>query len=258
MGAVATQAAGVASYGPEVLALLEEGLGPAEALERALADDPGREARQLGAVAGRRRSAAHTGSNAWRGRATGPARATPSRGTSSPARPSSPRWSGRSWRRRVARRALVAALEAGQAAGGDARGQQSAAVVVERSGAAAESARGRPRLPSCTSKTTRADRRAPAAARDPPRLGRAAARDRLPRAGPVRARARRCSGPRWTPRRRRRAPLRPRVLRVARRGHRAGGRAHRAGRSSSTRACGRAPRPTPTSGRSAGRLFRRC
>jgi uncharacterized Ntn-hydrolase superfamily protein len=34
---------------------------------------------------------------------------------------------------------LVAALEAGQAAGGDRRGQQSAAVVVERAGAGAES-----------------------------------------------------------------------------------------------------------------------
>src|SRR5213078_4767908 len=33
---------------------------------------------------------------------------------------------------------LVAALEAGQAAGGDRRGQQSAAIVVERTGAAAE------------------------------------------------------------------------------------------------------------------------
>jgi hypothetical protein len=37
---------------------------------------------------------------------------------------------------------LVAALEAGQAAGGDARGQQSAAVVVERVGAAEESREG--------------------------------------------------------------------------------------------------------------------
>jgi uncharacterized Ntn-hydrolase superfamily protein len=37
---------------------------------------------------------------------------------------------------------LVAALEAGQAAGGDKRGQQSAAVVVERAGAAAESREG--------------------------------------------------------------------------------------------------------------------
>jgi uncharacterized Ntn-hydrolase superfamily protein len=37
---------------------------------------------------------------------------------------------------------LVAALEAGQAAGGDSRGQQSAAVVVERTGAAAETREG--------------------------------------------------------------------------------------------------------------------
>jgi uncharacterized Ntn-hydrolase superfamily protein len=37
---------------------------------------------------------------------------------------------------------LVSALEAGQAAGGDVRGQQSAALVVERRGAAAESREG--------------------------------------------------------------------------------------------------------------------
>jgi Family of unknown function (DUF1028) len=37
---------------------------------------------------------------------------------------------------------LVAALEAAQAAGGDARGQQSAAVVVERTGASTESREG--------------------------------------------------------------------------------------------------------------------
>ena len=41
---------------------------------------------------------------------------------------------------------LVAALEAGQAAGGDKRGQQSAAVVVERVGARAESREGIDRI----------------------------------------------------------------------------------------------------------------
>lgn len=40
----------------------------------------------------------------------------------------------------------MAALEAGQAAGGDVRGQQSAAVVVERAGAAAESREGLDRV----------------------------------------------------------------------------------------------------------------
>ena len=41
---------------------------------------------------------------------------------------------------------LVSALEAGQAAGGDARGQQSAAVIVERTGAASESRDGLDRV----------------------------------------------------------------------------------------------------------------
>ncbi|HEY7729871.1 MAG TPA: DUF1028 domain-containing protein, partial [Gaiellaceae bacterium] len=41
VGAVATQAAGIAAYGPQMLELLGEGLGPGAALERALADDDG-------------------------------------------------------------------------------------------------------------------------------------------------------------------------------------------------------------------------
>src|SRR5207237_80386 len=61
--------AGVAAYGPEVLGLLEQGLAPAEAIERALADDPERETRQLGVVAADGRAASHTGSEclAWAG-----------------------------------------------------------------------------------------------------------------------------------------------------------------------------------------------
>jgi uncharacterized Ntn-hydrolase superfamily protein len=113
VGAVATQAAGVAAYGPKVLALLEEGLAPADALERALADDGY-------AVQG----------NILAGEAvvTGMEQAfLETRGDS------------------LAER-LVTCLEAAQAAGGDRRGQQSSAIVVERSGAAAESREGIDRI----------------------------------------------------------------------------------------------------------------
>jgi len=61
VGAVATQAAGVAVYGPQTLALLEGGLGPDAALEQVLAGDPARESRQLGAVAPDGSSASFTG-----------------------------------------------------------------------------------------------------------------------------------------------------------------------------------------------------
>jgi uncharacterized Ntn-hydrolase superfamily protein len=140
VGAVATQAAGVAAYGPEVLALLEQGLGPAEALERALAGDGGRETRQLGAVAADGRSAAHTGSEclAWAGHRTGEGYAVQGNILAGEAVVAEMERAFLETRGSLAER-LVSALEAGQEAGGDSRGQQSAAIVVERAGAAAES-----------------------------------------------------------------------------------------------------------------------
>ena len=147
VGAVATQAAGVAVYGTRTLELLAGGLAPQEAIEQVLAVDPGRESRQLGAVAADGTAGAFTGSEclAWAGHRVGDGyavqgnilageavvagmeRAFLETGGSLPER-------------------LVSALEAGQAAGGDARGQQSAAIVVERTGAAAESREGIDRI----------------------------------------------------------------------------------------------------------------
>ena len=85
IGAVATQAAGVAAFGPRILGLLEsERLPPEAAIATALADDSQRQTRQLGVVRADGLSAAHTGSDcsAWAGHRTGPA--TPFRATSSP------------------------------------------------------------------------------------------------------------------------------------------------------------------------------
>lgn len=69
VGAVCTQAATVVEYGPRGLDLLAQGLAPAEALERLLADDRGRESRQVGLIDMQGRAAAHTGRNngAWAG-----------------------------------------------------------------------------------------------------------------------------------------------------------------------------------------------
>jgi uncharacterized Ntn-hydrolase superfamily protein len=136
VGAVATQAAGVAAYGPAVLELLEAGSDPAAALAAALADDDARETRQLGAVTADGRSAAHTGSecNAWAGHETGPGYAVQGNILAGEAVVSEMARSFREAGGTLAER-LVSALEAGQAAGGDSRGQQSAAVLVERTGA---------------------------------------------------------------------------------------------------------------------------
>src|SRR5215208_3859387 len=74
VGAVATQAAGVAVYGRLVLEELARATEPDEALRLVLAGDDGRETRQLGVVTADGRAAAFTGSecNEWAGHRTGP------------------------------------------------------------------------------------------------------------------------------------------------------------------------------------------
>lgn len=69
VGAVATQAWTVVEYGTRGLDLLEKGVAPAEALEQLLADDVGRERRQIGLIDMKGRTAAHTGTGtgAWAG-----------------------------------------------------------------------------------------------------------------------------------------------------------------------------------------------
>ena len=143
VGAVATQAAGVAAYGPKVLSLLEQGLDPAVALDQALADDPGRESRQLGVVTADGLAAAHTGSEclAWAGHRVGTGYAVQGNILAGEAVVAELERAFLEAGGSLAER-LVSALEAAQAAGGDARGQQSSALVVERTGAAAESREG--------------------------------------------------------------------------------------------------------------------
>jgi uncharacterized Ntn-hydrolase superfamily protein len=143
VGAVATQAAGVAAYGPAVLALLEAGRDPATALAEALADDDQRETRQLGVVTADGRSASHTGTgcNDWAGHETGDGFAVQGNILAGEAVAAEMARAFRETAGSLAER-LVASLEAGQAAGGDSRGQQSAAVMVERVGARAEGREG--------------------------------------------------------------------------------------------------------------------
>jgi uncharacterized Ntn-hydrolase superfamily protein len=147
VGAVATQAAGVAAYGPAVLALLEAGRDPATALAEALANDDQRETRQLGVVTADGRSASHTGTgcNDWAGHETGDGFAVQGNILAGEAVVAEMARAFRETAGSLAER-LVASLEAGQAAGGDSRGQQSAAVVVERVGARAEGREGVDRI----------------------------------------------------------------------------------------------------------------
>lgn len=61
VGAVATQAWTVVEYGRQGLDLLEKGVAPQEAIARLLADDKGRERRQIGVIDMQGRTASHTG-----------------------------------------------------------------------------------------------------------------------------------------------------------------------------------------------------
>jgi uncharacterized Ntn-hydrolase superfamily protein len=143
IGAVATQAAGVAIYGARALEAIERGSSPEDALAAVLADDPGRETRQLGAVTAGGRAAAFTGADCldWAGHRVGAGYAVQGNILAGEAVVDE---MARAYEETVGPlvERLVAALEAGQAAGGDKRGQQSAALVVERIGAHAETREG--------------------------------------------------------------------------------------------------------------------
>ena len=140
VGACATQAAGVAAYGERALLELDRGATPAEALQRVLAQDDGRETRQLGLVTADGRAAAFTGSECldWAGHLVGAGFAVQGNILAGEAVVGEMARAYETTGGSLVHR-LVAALEAGQAAGGDKRGQQSAAVVVERTGGRAES-----------------------------------------------------------------------------------------------------------------------
>jgi len=65
VGAVATQGGTRLEYGDDLLDLLEQGVSPQEALDRVVADDEGRERRQVGVIDMQGRSAQWTGSGQY-------------------------------------------------------------------------------------------------------------------------------------------------------------------------------------------------
>ena len=144
VGAVATQAMGVvARNGERTLAALALNVDPTVALEEALADDSDRELRQLGAVAADGRAAAFTGRDCveWAGHLTEQGFAVQGNMLANADVLPAMR---RAFLDGVAPlpERMMAALEAAQAAGGDRRGQQAAALVVEQLGAAGRSREG--------------------------------------------------------------------------------------------------------------------
>jgi uncharacterized Ntn-hydrolase superfamily protein len=137
VGAIATQAGVNVGYGPRALELLRQGLTAQQVLDRLLAEDtfPRKDARQVAIVDAKGNVAVYTGdaANAWRGHVTGKT------------------WSaqgnilvgqhvveamGRAFEQTNDELAekLYAALKAGDEAGGDSRGRQSASILVVRKG----------------------------------------------------------------------------------------------------------------------------
>lgn len=132
VGAVATQANVEVSYGPLGLELMSKGFGAAEALAKLLKVDPKREDRQVAMVDSKGEVASHTGS-----RCTPEAGHVQGRGVSCQGNIMK---NGTVWEAMISayrRRSrlslserLMSALEAGQDAGGDLRGKQSASILV--------------------------------------------------------------------------------------------------------------------------------
>lgn len=133
VGAIATQSYANTTYGPRGLALMADGLSAADALDRLLADDPARSRRQVGIVDRHGHAATFTGSDchAWAGGLIGDSYAVQGNILVSAKTVEALAKGFERAKGELADR-LVAALAAGQKAGGDSRGQQSAAVVVVR------------------------------------------------------------------------------------------------------------------------------
>jgi uncharacterized Ntn-hydrolase superfamily protein len=134
VGAVATQALVNVSYGVRGLALLREGLAAGDAIERLTETDDGREHRQAGVVDGKGRAATYTGASCleWAGGVTGAGYAAQGNILVSEETVTALAGTFEATAGRPLAVRLLEALAAAQRAGGDRRGQQSAALYVVR------------------------------------------------------------------------------------------------------------------------------
>ncbi len=133
VGAVATQSYANSSFGPRGLDMMKKGLSAEETMKKLISADRGRDNRQVGIVDGKGRSATYTGSKCmeWAGGVVGDGFAAQGNilvdGRTVESMASTFENSKEDFPER-----LLAALQAGQDAGGDRRGMQSAALLVVR------------------------------------------------------------------------------------------------------------------------------
>lgn len=135
VGAIATQAHANVAYKGLALAHLDDGATASVALQRLLEEDEGRDHRQVGIVDLDGNAASHTGAACleWAGSVTGEGYAIQGNilAGSEVVEAMEAAWLDSSPEAPIADR-LLAALAAGDAAGGDSRGRQSAALLVVR------------------------------------------------------------------------------------------------------------------------------
>jgi uncharacterized Ntn-hydrolase superfamily protein len=136
VGAVATQAFAEVTFGLRGLDLLEQGRSPEEALAELLDGDDGRQSRQVGVVDMAGRAASFTGSECfeWAGGVAGEGFACQGNILAGEAVVAGMAEAFLATAGRPLAERLVEALRAGQAAGGDRRGQEAAALLVAKPG----------------------------------------------------------------------------------------------------------------------------
>jgi uncharacterized Ntn-hydrolase superfamily protein len=132
VGAVATQSYANPRYGPDGLALLRQGLSAEQVVKRLTEADDEREQRQLGIVDARGQAATFTGSEChdWAGGRTGDGYAVQGNILVSAETVEALAATFEATAGKPLAERLLACLDAAQAAGGDRRGQQSAALLI--------------------------------------------------------------------------------------------------------------------------------
>ncbi len=146
VGAVATQASANRQYGPKAIALLEQGLSPAEVVKKITDEDQGRDTRQVGVIDAKGRSAVYTGKRViernfdkndpvhfggYAGHITGTNFSVQGNTLKSEDVLKAMAAAYQSGKGTMADR-LMDALDAGQSKGGDTRGMQSGGILVVR------------------------------------------------------------------------------------------------------------------------------
>ena len=133
VGAIATQASTNRFYGPQAIALLEQGLSPAEVVKRITDQDPARDGRQVAVIDFKGRSAVFTGkttlTHVFAGSVTGKNYSVQGNTLAGEEVVKAMAAAYESAKGSMAER-FMDVLDAGQSKGGDRRGMQSAGILV--------------------------------------------------------------------------------------------------------------------------------